>query len=500
MKKNKDTIELYQFKDFDMDRFIELYLYEVNPHEEIDEETLSVYAHAKTKMTERKQGVRTEDKVRSKCMYLQDAIIRRAYSKRNNKTFSMRADLLRSVIGKEYRTMLMVLIEMEYIELGDGHGGTDKPTYYQTGKYSTIYTLRNVEVCKTELFYNAAIKKYKEKTVEGIKKLNDKYTYPYIIKAHGEPFLKRYLTSLDHIRIEDRGGLNAYIKEKVKDNINAEPYYHYVVNQLDKKDKDIFRIDVSGRVYHILTNLDRELKQYLNIDFSLDCKNSHPLLFNYFIFNKLKISSLSSFNISKSLSTLIPDKVYHNDGKYLRNILINNNIENNDVAKMSDDELEYVYMTSTGQLWDDICSRHPDLERSEVKVEMFKAVFYSHSPVADRWSDYAQDFKSRFPSVYRLIGDWKRELKKDEVTEYMAVHHLPIDRGSSSLSIAMMALEADIFTTILKRLYAKRWNAVHIHDCIVVPKDENRNHPTIEAVREIMSEVYREFGLAPTFD
>lgn len=167
---------------------------------------------------------------------------------------------------------------------------------------------------------------------------------------------------------------------------------------------------------------------------------------------------------------------------------------------MSDDELEYVYMTSTGQLWDDICSRHPDLERSEVKVEMFKAVFYSHSPVADRWSDYAQDFKSRFPSVYRLIGDWKRERKKDEVTEYMAVHHLPIDRGSSSLSIAMMALEADIFTTILKRLYAKRWNAVHIHDCIVVPKDENRNHPTIEAVREIMSEVYREFGLAPTFD
>ena len=99
MKKNKDTIELYQFKDFDMDRFIELYLYEVNPHEEIDEETLSVYAHAKTKMTERKQGVRTEDKVRSKCMYLQDAIIRRAYSKRNNKTFSMSADILRSVIG-----------------------------------------------------------------------------------------------------------------------------------------------------------------------------------------------------------------------------------------------------------------------------------------------------------------------------------------------------------------------------------------------------------------
>ena len=61
-----------------------------------------------------------------------------------------------------------------------------------------------------------------------------------------------------------------------------------------------------------------------------------------------------------------------------------------------------------------------------------------------------------------------------------------------------MDLEAQIFTTILKRLYAKRWNAIHIHDCIVIPKDGNLNHPTIDQVRAIMEDVYKEFGLSPT--
>lgn len=157
------------------------------------------------------------------------------------------------------------------------------------------------------------------------------------------------------------------------------------------------------------------------------------------------------------------------------------------------------YLTSTGQLWDEIVSKHPEMDRNDVKVEMFRAVFYSHSPVADRWSVYAKEFKAQFPDVYGLIGDWKRKKTADSVIEYMKAHGLPFDRGSASLSIAMMALEADIFTTILKRLYAKRWNAVHIHDCIIIPKDGNKNHPTSEQVQQIMREVYQEFGLYPTF-
>ena len=492
-------IQLYQFKDFNMTDFINRYLHHVNPHEVIDPTTLSVFRPAKTMLTKGKEGARSESVIENKCKYLQDAIIRRAFSKKNNLTFSMNADILKAVIRNDYKPLLEVLIDMGYIELGDGKGGADNYRYYKYGSYSYLYTLKYTNVYLTEPFVNQAIQAYKEKTIEEIRNLNDKYTYRPLQEKHGESFLKRYMTSLRLIRVEDEEGLTNHINEVLdKDN---RIYYEYVLKELKTKDKTIYKVDDAGRIYHILTNLDRDLKQYLNIDISLDSKNSHPLLFNYFIFNKLGISFISSYNISRFLSKLKSILVHknHNVGRKLRILLNTNQIEIESVAKLSDNEIEYIYLTSTGQLWDEIVSKHPEMDRNDVKVEMFRAVFYSHSPVADRWSVYAKEFKAQFPDVYGLIGDWKRKKTADSVIEYMKAHGLPFDRGSASLSIAMMALEADIFTTILKRLYAKRWNAVHIHDCIIIPKDGNKNHPTSEQVQQIMREVYQEFGLYPTF-
>ena len=492
-------IQIYQFKGFDMDAFVEKYLYSITPHETIDEETISVFRAAKTKMSEAKRGAKSRSVIENKCRYLQDAIIRMANRKQDDKTFSLNADILKSVIGNEYKTMLDVIVEMKYISIGDGKWGEGKRYYYQQGKYSMLYTLNDVEVYLTEPFTNLKIQEYKEKTIEKVKEQFELYTKPEIIRQFGESFLKSYLTSLNKIKIEDEQGLKEYIKTKTADNPNSNPYYRYVSIELKNKNKSIYRIDDSHRIYHILTNLDRNIKQYLNIDLSIDCKNSHPLLFNYFIFNKLNISFSQSFTISSFIHS-IDNSSFHNDGENLRNLLISNNIEIEQVAKMNDDELEYIYKTSKGLLWDEICEAHPELDRKEVKVAMFQAVFYSHSPIADRWNTYAKEFKSQYPSVYKLIGDWKRKKTSDAVKNYMAEHQLPIDKGSASLSVAMMALEADIFTTILKRLYSKRWNALHIHDCIIIPKTTNKNQPTRDDVVEIMRNVYRSFGLAPTFD
>ena len=492
-------IQIYQFKGFDMDTFVEKYLYSITPHETIDEDTISVFRAAKTKMSEAKRGAKSRSVIENKCRYLQDAIIRMANRKQDDRTFSLNAEILKSVIGKEYKTMLEVFIEMGYISMGDGKWGNGKHYYYQRGKYSFLYTLNDVEVYLTEPFTNLKIQEYKEKTIEKVKEQFELYTKPEIIRQYGEPFLKSYLTSLNKIKIEDEQGLKEYIKTKTADNPNSNPYYRYVSVELKNKNKSIYRIDDSHRIYHILTNLDRNIKQYLNIDLSIDCKNSHPLLFNYFIFNKLNISFSQSYSISSFIHS-INNSSFHNDGKNLRNLLISNNIEIEQVAKMKDDELEYIYKTSKGLLWDEICEAHPELDRKEVKVAMFQAVFYSHSPIADRWNDYAKEFKSRYPSVYKLIGDWKRKKTSEAVKNYMAEHHLPTDKGSASLSVAMMALEAGIFTTILQRLFSKRWNALHIHDCIIIPKTDNKNQPTKEEVVEIMQDVYRSFGLSPTFD
>ena len=81
----------------------------------------------------------------------------------------------------------------------------------------------------------------------------------------------------------------------------------------------------------------------------------------------------------------------------------------------------------------------------------------------------------------------------------MDEHHLAYDDWRCSLSIAMMAFEAEVFTEILKRIYKKGWNAVHIHDCIVVPKDGSKNHPTQQQIVEIMEDVFKDYGLCPTF-
>ena len=178
---------------------------------------------------------------------------------------------------------------------------------------------------------------------------------------------------------------------------------------------------------------------------------------------------------------------------------MSNQTQKEDIANVSNDVLEYVYLTSNGLLWDELCSNHPDMDRQAIKQAMFGSVFYSNSPMSDKWNEYAAEFKQRFPTVYDIIMEWKQDDMQKQVVSYMKTHNLPTNRGTASLSIAMMALEAEIFTDILKRLYAKRWNAVHIHDCIVIPKDGNQNHPTIDDVKSIMLDVYKGYGLYPTF-
>lgn len=502
MKKQLQTplhkIKLFQFRDFDMAVFVEKYLKVITPHEEIDGDTLSVYAPAQTKLTDAATGAHKPDVIENKCRFLQDTIIRRAYSQKDqSRKFALNSSLLCDVIGKDYRALLDTLIEMGYLHYcGD-------PERYCAGRYSSTYTISAAEIEQKPPIINATIQYYQERLNAGIRTYTTSYTYPAIKELYGDAFLNRYISSLSTIHIEDQEGFNAYTAETISLSATTEPYFTYIRKELEKKDKTIYRIDNSHRIYHILTNLKREIKQYLNIDIQLDCKNSHPLLFNFFIFNTLSIPVPSSYNISSFFSSLYISSSpteYHYVRKNLRNILIDNDIENEAVAKMTDDELEYVYMTTNGLLWDDFCALYPDLDRREIKKALFAAVFYSPSPVSARWNGLARVFKAQYPAVYELIGDWKRKSMQGSVVEYMKAHDLPSDRGAASLSIAMMGLESEIFTSILQRLYRKRWNAVHIHDCIVIPADGNKNHPEAEQVRSIMEEVYANYGLCPTFD
>lgn len=523
------SIELYQFQNFDMKKYVEVYRSKVAEKDVLEVEPFVPMAELKYKMgtiseeeyriakadeelrmrgtvvhIERKRGVlNSDEKIESKCRYLQDALIRRAFSKKDTMSFSLSSSILKAVLGHEYKRMIETFIDMGYLAKGSDFKTDEvrKDRHYTAGEHSTLYTLACDSVEKVECS-NSAIIKYKQKTKEEYEKMR-MMAIEGVDDKYGSAFRQHYVVSLRKVRIEDEAGMDDYIRSQVEADSNKAIYYRFVKEALVDKGKTINKVDNAGRIYHCLTNLERELKQYLNIDYMLDCKNSHPLLFNYFILRYYNISISSSYNINSFLKSCIisDDKSpIHNVGKYLRKCLLDNNIETESVAKLTDDEIEYIHLTSTGRLWDEIASRHPDLDRNEVKVQMFQEVFYSNTAYAYHWKEYAVEFQSKFPSVYRLIGSWKSRRQSETVKEYMDSRRLVVDKPTASLSVAMMDLESQIFISILKRLYARRWNAVHIHDCIVVLKDGNKNHPTIEQVRSIMESVYAEFGLCPTLD
>lgn len=536
--KNKGIL-LYQIIGFDMEQYVRLYRDNVREKDiveyeafvpmadflhntgKIDDETWRKRKAEEQAMMEgtpihkkTQRGVfKSTEKIIEKCQYLQDAIIRMATSKKDTMTFSLSSAILKAVIGHEYKRMIEVFINMGILELGSDFGNDEvnRYEYYKKGEYSTLYTLLR-EDFETVRSLNSNIRKYKEKTKQEYEKIRALATTE-AANRYGQNFADQYNASLRKIKIADEHGLDKYVAQTVRDNPKGQYYYNYVIESLTDKNKAITRIDTAGRIYHCLTNLDRQVKQFLNIDFMLDCKNSHPVLFNYFIFTKHKIDCKASFKITEFLKTrekLDTPEIslsLEKQGYFLKsgleialNMGLLTGVHHSDIEKLEEDEVLYIWLTSRGELWDEVAKANPKFSRDEIKVEMFKQVFYSHTGDTRKTvKPFAYQFKKIFPSVFKLVVKWKKRKQEESIKYFMEEHKLIAKEPSASLSIAMMHIEACIFTTILKKIYSKRWNALHIHDCIVIPQDGNKNHPTIEQVRSIMEDVYKDFGLCPTF-
>jgi hypothetical protein len=364
--------------------------------------------------------------------------------------------------------------------------------------------MNDVEVYETDPIQNFTIIKYRKKTAQAVDSLLESKVRARMEDRYGKKFVDQYLKSLQCFHITDRVGFAQKVSQLIHDNPKPKPYYQYVKQSLDEPVKHITRIDSSGRIYHCLTNLKRDLKPYLNIDFAIDCKNSHPLMLTNFIYSYHKIPT----SIRKGISYLIkssspsqlsslPSIISHNVEQYFHNKLNCNHI---DCSALSKDEVVYIHKTSNGLFWDEINKVHPEMERSAIKEALFQAVFYTKEKDLCKWNGFAREFKKSYPYVNELIASWKDEANIKVIKQYMDEHKLSYDDWRSSLSIAMMAFEAEVFIEILQRLYANGWKAVHIHDCIVIPKDDPARQPTQQQVIEIMDDVFGEFGLCPTFD
>ena len=227
--------------------------------------------------------------------------------------------------------MLNVLTQMGYIKQGNGNYGSDKHFYYEIGAYSKMYLMKDVPI---HCWYgtNAAVRKYKEKAAAIIAAYQENIVHTSFDNRYGSTFRKQCLISLNYFHLEDEERLGQFIKESGYDKDTALEYVYYrdILTKLENK-KDIYSVDRNGRIYHVLCNLSKELKDYINIDFSLDCKNSHPLLLNSFIFKSHSISVNSSAIISKFLSGYVPVKELYPAPQQSHTPYIYHNVEKNHV-------------------------------------------------------------------------------------------------------------------------------------------------------------------------
>ena len=159
--------------------------------------------------------------------------------------------------------------------------------------------------------------------------------------------------------------------------------------------------------------------------------------------------------------------------------MINNGIRKEKIANIPNDIWEYIYNTSKGIFWDDFTrlDEFKRLLRSDIKVTLFREVFYSKT-LTTKGKDFAKSFKKKYPSVYKLVKESKRE-----------------DR--TFLANQMMRIESDIFRSTLIKLYAKRFKVLTIHDAIVVLDTKVNDQCTPELVQSIIEKEYQRVGLFP---
>ena len=495
----RNSVTLYQFADFNFDEFLKQFLFEISEHTTEDwsqpqtnpDDTLSpcgiIYHKAK-------RGVKKPDIIRCKIQYLQHLVIRRAHSKKDLGAFHLSSQILRAVIGDEYKPMLSVLIRMGHLVHGDGKNGNSvgEYYYYQVGMYSTIYSLPENIGFEKVTTSNARVLKYLQKECEQIQLYRQNVLQPLISNRFGPDFQKQYEISLSKIHIANKQGFQAFVEQRLEEKPEGRLYYEYIREGLEEKQKHIQKIDEAGRIYHILTNAKREVKQYLNIAISADCKNSHPMLFNFFIFRSHGINYEDAYQISLAMHSI-------ENASQLRKSL-SKLVASNLLDLFKYDELKYIYETSTGQFWDNIVKKFPEYDRAQVKEKMFAEVFYSKTHQVKGYQIFGRKFQKQFPNVMRLIKAWKKEENRAWIDAYMSKRNLSYSKPEAALSIAMMNLEARIFGEVLKRMYSKRWRAFHIHDCIIVPQTTSKNQPTRDEVISIMKDVYKVCGLLPTFD
>lgn len=407
-------------------------------------------------------------------------LIKRQISSDNGIAY-LNSKVLETVFGKDYLLIKRTLISKGIIG-STGFYDINTTTY----GYFLAYDYQNrIKTERKPIFYPQ--QSMVENLNDELKKKN-KTIKQQAQENLADDFYNNYVNSLNKLKLVYKQESQEFLNIHFPQNNYSKHYYEYIIEEYNNSKFTIKVPNHDNRIYHILTSTPRNLKYFLNINFTVDIHNSHPLLFSKFLMDKYNIPVSYRTLIISSLLENNPYINVYNVRKKLYNILKQNNIDYKEILDIPLDVLRYLYLVSSGEFWNKVL---PTLEennpntyniiRQDVKVIMFAQVFYGKS-LTSRGKKYAKSFAQQFPNVYSVVLSFKRGLARDKRTV---------------LTHKLMALESQLFRETLKRLFEKGYKVISIHDAIVVLNVDENENLTPEMVKDVLCEVYSEVGLVP---
>ena len=483
----KKTKKIFRLKDISIDNLVEAHIRLLKSPTQKDF-NVNVYTGEimGEKVESKFANINKSRKVLAeKFTYLIHLIIKRSHNSDNGWAY-LSSVVLEKVFGKEYRQQIKTLLHQNIIWYTQ---------FYEIGVMPYGYKLCNGVEYGCTFEYEGYLRYYDDKlnySLNYIKRQQAKEAQSNLANAK---LFEIYENSLSYLKLVYPNQAKRFLDIHPFVNDTSRNYYSSIIDRYeDKEDRRITSVDKNKRIYSILTATPRLMKSFLNISFSADIHNSHPLLFNRILSEYYDISlemlnrvyDLIDNRRSEVLDVVLnkPHKP-HYVRQYLRKVLNFSNDADGDFCKIPKDVWEYVIITSLGLFWDIVIPRedtaYNELLRSDVKVLLFSEVFYSKT-MTTRFKVFAKMFKKRFPNVYKVVEEQKKGLTRDKRTV---------------LSNRMMALESELFQEVLTLLYNKRYKVVSIHDAVVVLDVLSNKNCTPQLVKDIIKKVYRKNGLYP---
>ena len=480
----KKTKKIFRLKDISIDYIVEAHIrllksptikgFNVNVYtgEVMGEKIESKYTNV----------IKSRKVLAEKFTYLIHLIIKRSHNSEYGWAY-LSSVVLEKVFGKECRQLIKTLLHENIIWYTQ---------FYELGVMPYGYKLCNgVDyVCSIE--YEGYLRSYDDKLNSSLEYIKRQQTEEAQTNLANTKLFDRYENSLSYLKLVYPKQAKRFLEIHPFVNDTSRYYYSSIIDRYeDKEDRRITSVDKNRRIYSVLTATPRLMKCFLNISFTADMHNSHPLLFNKILseYYGISLEMLNRvYDLIDNRRSEVLDVLYnkpHYVRQYLRKVLKLNIDEDAEFCKVPKDVWEYILITSLGLFWDVVIPKennaYNELLRSDVKVLLFSEVFYSKT-MTTRCKVFAKMFKKRFPNVYKVVEEQKKGLARDKRTV---------------LSNRMMALESELFHEVLMLLYNKRYKVVSIHDAVVVLDIPSNKTCTTQLVKDVIKKVYRKNGLYP---